>query len=110
MEDKTTKDFIEEALKSFADTIGVATSGIWNIFVREYLVRGAVQLMITSVFLLLYFNLKVPVPYWELWSQLLLLPAVGFASVGLRLVLNPGYHAINELSSVVKEYLLKPRY
>lgn len=92
---------IEKALGALAANLGVAAKELWGVFVREYLVRGAVQILIGLFFLGLYLTLDIPVAHWSSWRALFLVPVMAYAASGLRLVLNPAYHALTNISQVV---------
>lgn len=95
---------IQKALGGLADNLGIAVKELWKVYVREYLVRGAIQLLIAGFIVFIYFALTIPLSNWDAWKNLLLIPALIYSASGLRLVLNPAYHALQNISQAVLSF------
>ena len=91
---------IKTGIEAIAKGLGVAAVELWEIFVRQYVVKG-----ITEVFtaLVLIGSSVAIFKYFGPWGLVPLAVALPFCYGAILLLGNPKYYAIQDITDKIKE-------
>ena len=90
---------IEAALESLAKGLGVGAVELWSIFVRQYVVKGLVQVFTALVLIAVGVFIAFQFQYWALIPFAF---ALTFCYPAILLLGNPKYYAIQDITKKIK--------
>ena len=91
---------IKEGVEAIAKGLGVAAVELWEIFVRQYVVKGITELFTALVLTGAGVFIATQVGYWSLIAFAAALP---FFYGAILLLGNPKYYAIQDITKKIKE-------
>ena len=91
---------IEDALEALAKGLGVGAVELWSIFVRQFVVKGLVQVFTAVVLIATGVFIATQFQYWALIPFGL---ALTFCYPAILLLGNPKYYAIQDITQKIKE-------
>lgn len=91
---------VKAGLEALAKGLGVAAIELWAIFVRQFVVKGLLQLFSGIVFIGIGIFLSFVFGYWSLIAFGLSLP---FFYGAIMLLGNPKYYAISDITDKIGE-------
>lgn len=95
---------VQAGLEALGKGMGVAAVELWSIFVRQYIVRGLVELFIGVSLIILSVFLANAAGWWSLVPIVI---AHGFFYGAIMLLGNPKYYAIQDITAKLKEIKAK---
>ncbi len=93
-------DSIKAGIEAIAKAMGVAAVELWEIFVRQYVVKGITEVFTALVLIGAGVFIATQFQYWALIPFGLALP---FCYGAIMLLGNPRYYAINDITKKIKE-------
>lgn len=91
---------IKSGIEAIAKGLGVAAVELWEIFVRQYIVKGATEVFTALVLI----GSSVAIfKYFGAWGLIPLALALPFCYGAILLLGNPKYYAIDDITKKIKE-------
>jgi hypothetical protein len=93
-------DSIKAGVEAIAKAMGVAAVELWEIFVRQYVVKGLTEVF--TAFVLIGAGVFIATQFGY-WSLIPLTAALPFCYGAIMLLGNPKYYAINDITKKINE-------